>query len=532
MTVDPKWIRNKSDEQAAFAGCYFDEAAANRVKQFVEQYIRVPDGKGGPTKGELMQWQWENVIAPLFGWKRADGTRRFKQAYVSTPKKQGKTFLLTIILLFMLLDSGIGAECYSVATTRSQAGMIFREAKKIVKASPELAAILDPTDTSKTISFHHNAAFYTSLSAEASSAEGLNINFWIYDELHAARNRALFDALRYAGIARPNSLQVYITTAGHDRESICFEQYTYAKRVAAGEVNDSTYFSCIYEAAPDDDWKDEAVHKKCNPALGVTIPLEDFRRDFLEALHDPSKEQAFRRYRLNQWTEVSTRWIPLALWDKNGGEIIPEDYEGMECKGALDLASKTDTACFELVFANDKGGYDLIPYFWMPAENVVSRGLAHGVSYSAWHDKGFIDLTPGAAIDYETIRGKIKALGEQYNITEIAYDPWDATQLVQQLEADGFTMVPIRQGVSLSPPAKEFYRLLLGGKINHGNHPVLRWHAGNVEAKVDTHDNIKLEKPGGIKSGTKKIDGIIATVMGIDRAMRHESGGGPSVHFI
>lgn len=523
-TATAQMIRCRADELAIQNGCYFDPAAAERVRQFIARFLRYRT-KDGIKPIELSPWQAE-VTDALFGWRRKDGKRRFREAYISMGKKGGKTFWAAILLLVMLtVEIGPGQECYSFATEREQASMTYREAAKIARASPALKKLLQPMRTTKTITFETTGSFFRSMSAEADSADGINAAFVYYDEIHRAHSRELYDTLKYSGTAieaRGGEPPLFIstTTAGHDRESICYEVYNYAKRVRTGEIADDAFYTYIAEADAGDDWTDEKTWHKANPSLGTPImPLADFRRDFAEARNNPAAENRFRRLRLNQWTEQATRWIPLELWDRNGGTIDPAALAGRECWGAMDLSSTQDTTAVVLIFRNERGGYDIIPHVFVPHDTMAERGRRNGVNYSAWANAGQLLTTPGVAINPAAVRDTIIELSKLYQIREIAYDPWNATIMVQELEAAGITCLPVRQGFSLSAPAKELYRLLLGSAINHGDHPVLRWQAGNVEARTDKHENLALEKPGGASSKLK-IDAIVATVMAIDRAMR------------
>ncbi len=441
-TVTQQWVDGPADVAAVKAGCWFDLEAATSARQFIERFLRIP------IDGESKR----KVVGPLFGWKREDGSRRFTQAYISMAKKNGKTVLLSAIMLYMLVvDAGLGGDCYSVATEREQAAMMYREAAGMVKASPELKALLTTTDTTKTIGFPKKRNQYRALSAEANSKEGYLISFLAYDELHAARNRQLFDALKYAGSAslkrtgkRP--LFVYITTAGFDRESICFQQYEYAKRVLAGDVEDFSYYAFIAEAGPEDDWSDEATWRKANPSWDCALDVAEFRREFNEARNNPAQEQAFRRYRLNQWTASATSWIPSDVWAKCGGKVEPA--AGAECWAGLDLASKEDLAALALLFPNTAGGFDIVPRFWVPAENLTEKGFRNGVNYEAWVKAGLVVATPGNVIDYDFIRADILGLAKRYKINEVAVDRFDATQIINQLTAEGLTCVPVSQGMN------------------------------------------------------------------------------------
>jgi phage terminase large subunit-like protein len=523
--VTARHIQNKSDELAVANGCYFDEAAADRPNQFFAAFVRVPM-KGGVKPYTPTPWQAE-VNRNLFGWRRADGKRRFREAYISMAKKNGKTYWAAGLLLYMeVCEVGPGQECYSFATEREQAALVYREAAKMVRASPELKAILTPIRTTKTIVFDDAGTFFRSMSAEADSADGINSAFTYYDELHRAKSRELYDTIKYAGTAIEErtgepALLISTTTAGHDRESICYEVYSYAQRVRAGEIADDAFYTYIAEAEPGDDWTAESTWRKANPSLGSAImPLAAFARDFAEARANPAAENRFRRLRLNQWTEQATRWIPLELWDANAGAFDAEAHAGRECCGGLDLASVNDTACFLLAFPNDLEGYDVLPRIFVPEDNLEDRGRRNGVSYTAWAKAGYLIPTPGPAIDPASIVKEIITLASKYKIKEIGFDNWNAPLIIQKLEEAGLVCVPIKQGYSLNAPAKELQRLLMLHRIRHANHPVMRWQAGNVEAKFDQHENIKLEKPGGSASKLK-IDSIVSLVMALDRAMRH-----------
>jgi phage terminase large subunit-like protein len=461
----------------------------------------------------------------VIGWKRKDGKRRFKDGYISTGKKNGKNYWLVGLLLYLMVcEAGPNQELYSYATELQQSGMVYREAAKIIRASPELKEIITPIRTTKTLTFDDFGTFFRSCTAEADSADGINAYAIFYDEIHRAKSRELYDTLKYAGTAieartGEPSLLLCTTTAGYDRESIAYEIYSYAKRARDGIIQDDSFYTYIAEAAPEDDWTQEAIWRKANPALGSPImPLADFKRDFEEARNNPAAENRFKRLRLNCWTEQATRLISLSLWDANGA--APKIAEGSEIFLGVDLSSTQDTTAIVVIAKNELDGYDIIPHIFIPEENLEQQGRKNGVSYAAWAKAGQIHTTPGNAIDYPTITKFILDLAKTYNVREIGFDSWSAARVIPDVEAEGLVCVPIRQGYGLSGGVKEFMRLLLGKKIRHGNAPAMRWQAANVEGKQDKHENLCLEKPTGAASKLR-IDSIAACCMAVDRAMRH-----------
>ena len=364
---------------------------------------------------------------------------------------------------------------------------------------------------------------YEVLSAEAYTKDGLNAHGIIFDELHAQPNRELWDVLTTSVAARTQPLIVAITTAGYDRQSICWEQHEYAQRVLNGVVDDPSFFAYIRAAPEEADWRKPSVWKIANPSLGVTIDREYLRQEAKRAHQVPAYENTFRRLHLNQWTRQEERWLSLAAWDATAGVVDPEALRGRECYGGLDLASTTDIAAFLLLFPppEDDRPFEVLPFFWIPEENMRERSLRDRVPYDVWAREGHLAATEGNVIHYDAIRQKIEELGEVYNIREIAFDRWGATQMSQQLDGAGFTVVPFGQGfASMSPPTKELLKLVLDRRLRHGGHPVLRWMADSMVVKQDPAGNVKPDK----QKSREKIDGMVALIMALDRAIRHESG--------
>lgn len=351
---------------------------------------------------------------------------------------------------------------------------------------------------------------------------GLNVSGLVLDEVHAQPNRHLYDVLtKGSGDAREQPLFFLITTAGTDRESICYELHMKAKDVLDGRKVDPTFYPVVYGLGDDDDWTDEKNWYKANPSLGQTIAIERVRDAFREAQENPAEENVFRQLRLNQWVSSLTRFIPEHIYDLGKDPIDVSSLEGRDCYGGLDLSSTGDITAFVLMFPprDETEKYIMLPFFWVPEDTIPIRVRRASVPYDVWYQQGFLNATEGNVIHYGFIEKFIEELGQKYHILEIAYDRWGAVQMTQDLEGMGFTMVPFGQGyASMSPPTKEFYKLLMEGRIQHGGNPVMRWMAGNVVVDTDPAGNIKCTKA----KSPEKIDGIVAAIMALDRCIRHE----------
>ncbi len=508
-------ISSQTDQRAESRGCRFDKKASERVRTFFRRFLRHSKGQFAGQKFEPLGWQWEGILRPLFGWKRPDGTRRYRRAYIEIPKKNGKSTLCAGIGLYLLIgDSEPGAEVYSAAADRDQAGIVFNEAAAMVKASPALASRLEVVPSTKRIISPGTTGYYKALSAEAYTKEGLNIHGLIFDEFHAQPNRDLYEALKYGGAARRQPLYIYITTAGYDRHSVCYEMRNRAMGVIDGSIDDDSFFAYIAGASDTDDWTDPAVWRACNPSYGVTITESDMAEACSEAQQSPTLENAFRRYRLDQWTEQETRWINLETWAASGNpDLSPADLDGEPCRGGLDLASTTDIAAFVLYFPRQKA---LLPYFWVPRDTLRERERANRVPLTQWVRAGLITATDGNVIDYDIIRRDINTLAQRYHIGGIAADRWNSSQLVTQLQGDGFDVAGCGQGyTSMSSPTKEFERLVLQKTLTHFGNPVLRWMVGNVSIEQNPAGDIK---PSRSKS-REKIDGVVASIMALWHSM-------------
>jgi phage terminase large subunit-like protein len=474
-----------------------------------------------------LPWQLNEVIVPLFGTLNKDGNRRYRTAYVEIPKKQGKSTLAAGIALYLLCADGEhGGEVYGAAMDKDQASIVFNTAADMVRRTSWLARVLQIQDTHKRIVYPKTGSFYRAIPADAAGSEGFNASGIIFDEIHTQKTRELWDTLHTGTAARRQPLTFGITTAGLEGESLCRELHDSSKEIIKGIAHDPTLFSLIYGAPMEADWTDPKLWKKVNPSLGKTVALDYLHAECEKAKQVPAYQNTFRRYHLNQWVKQETRWIDLRHWDACRGDVDPEALAGRSCYGGLDLASTTDIAALVLVFPPEaeEEPYHVLAYFWIPEENMIERSRRDRVPYDAWVRDGFVAATPGNVIDYTFIKHRIEELGGKYRIEEIAFDRWGATAISTDLTDAGFTMVQFGQGfASMSGPSKELLKLVLSKQILHGRNPVLRWMADKVVVRQDPAGNIKPDR----QKSREKIDGIVAAIMALDRALRHA---GPSVY--
>ena len=519
----------------------YDKSAADYAVAFIENLCHTK-GTWAGKPFELIDWQ-EQIIRDLFGTLKPNGYRQFNTAYIEIPKKQGKSELAAAVALLLTCGDGEErAEVYGCAADRQQAAIVFDVAADMVRMCPALSKRVKILASQKRLIYTPTNSFYQVLSAEAYSKHGFNIHGVVFDELHTQPNRKLFDVMtKGSGDARMQPLYFLITTAGTDTHSICYETHQKAKDIIEGRKIDPTFYPVIYGADESDDWTDPKVWKKANPSLDITVGIDKVKAACDSAKQNPGEENAFRQLRLNQWVKQAVRWMPMEKWDKCAFAVDEDELEGRVCYGGLDLSSTTDITAFVLVFPPSLGGaasvprlgdgfatsccppldeedkYIILPYFWIPEDNLTLRVNRDHVPYDVWERQGYLQTTEGNVVHYGFIEQFIERLGERFNIREIAFDRWGAVQMVQNLESMGFTVVPFGQGFKdMSPPTKELMKLVLEQKIAHGGHPVLRWNMDNIYIRTDPAGNIKADK----EKSTEKIDGAVATIMALDRAIR------------
>ena len=508
----------------------YGKTAADYAVNFIECLCHTK-GTWAGKPFELIDWQ-ERIIRDLFGILKPNGYRQFNTAYVEIPKKQGKSELAAAVALLMTCGDGEQrAEVYGCAADRQQASIVFDVAADMIRMCPALSKRVKILASTKRIIYLPTNSFYQVLSAEAYSKHGFNIHGVVFDELHTQPNRKLFDVMtKGSGDARMQPLYFLITTAGTDTHSVCYEQHQKALDILDGRKVDKTFYPVIYGAKEDEDWTDPEVWKKANPSLGITVGIDKVQTACDSARQNPAEENAFRQLRLDQWVKQAIRWMPMEKWDACAFPLVPDQLKGRVCYGGLDLSSTTDITAFVLVFPpedGENGKYEVLPYFWIPEDNIDLRVRRDHVPYDVWHQQGFLETTEGNVVHYGYIEKFIEKLGETYHIREIAFDRWGAVQMVQNLEGMGFTVVPFGQGFKdMNPPTKELMKLTLEKRIAHAGQPVLRWMMDNIFIKSDPAGNIKPDK----EKSTEKIDGVVATIMALDRAIRCGSDNGESVY--
>lgn len=475
-------------------------------------------GKGRWARSplELAPWQWSDVVAPMFGWLRPDGTRRFRSGYIEVPKKNGKSTLLSGLGLLLLVGDGEdGPEVYTAGFAMQQASIIFGESERMVRRSPELARVIRSYPSTHRLVCAKNEGVYMALSKESALHEGLNAHAILFDELHTQRTRALWDVLLDAGSARRQPVHLSITTAGVDKESICWEQHQIARAILDGEHDDPYTLAVIYGAKSDEDWTQPEAWRRANPSIGITIDEENLREAAEKAKLSSSARMGFLRRRLNIWTQAEVQWLDVQRWDALlDRDVNPETLKGRPCYAGLDLASTTDLTALVLVFPRDSGGADLLADFWVP-EGALQREAIQGERYRRWALDGWLHLTPGEVTDYELVEARIAEIRALYDLREVAIDRFNATMLGTRLDGAGVRVVLHGQGyVSMSGPAKEFERAVLQGTLRHDGNPVLRWNVSNCGIEQDAAGNIKPSR----RDSRGKIDGVVAALMGYGRS--------------
>lgn len=510
------------DPIATAGNCVFDEKAAKLALDFFPECLRHVKGSEAGKQFELRPWE-KGIIANLFGWKRPDGTRRFREAFIYVARKNGKTCLAAgLVLLALFCDAEPGAEIYSAAADRDQASLVFDQARGMVMQEPELRS--RATVYTKAIVLNDLSGSYKAISADAHTKHGYNVHFAVIDELHAQPNANLVDVLVTATGSRRQPLIVFITTADYQRDSICNTKYAQACRVRDGAIKDESFLPVIFEATPEDDWTKPETWRKANPNMGISVSFDYLARECKHAQETPTYENTFKRLHLNLRTEQDVRWLPFERWQECACKPDYEELRGQPCFAGIDLASTRDLTALVLYFPNT---HFVLPFFWVPGENAELRERRDKVPYQTWARAGHITLTEGNVFDFGIVREKLRELATIYDIKELAFDRWGATQLMLEMQSDGLNVELCGQGfASMSAPSKEVERLVIGGTLRHPDNAVLNWCASNVAVEMDAAGNIKPSK----KKSTERIDGMVALVMAVWSASRNAIGPCGSVY--
>jgi len=522
--IASKWVRKACEryffdiERQDELGIYFDEKAADRVIKFFS-LLKHSKGEWAGQIFKLEPWQ-EFVLWNMFGWKmQATDLRRFRTGYIEVGRKNGKsTFFAGIGLYLFAYDGEPGAEVYCAATKRDQAQIVWSESRRMVQRSPTLKKKIDLYRMSMVV--ENTACKFEPLGADEDTLDGLNPHAAIIDELHAHKSRKVWDILETASGSRRQPMQVAITTAGFDRKTVCWEQHEYLEKILDGLIHDETYFGVIYSLDEEDDWMDDKNWIKANPNLGISVKADDLIRKCEQAKEVPTKQNVFMRLHMNLWTESETRWLSTEKWNACSFPVDPEGLPGKKCYTGLDLSSTIDVSAFVHIFPPEVEGdkYQALCRFFIPQDNIAQRVRRDRVPYDLWVRQGWVTATPGNVIDYDFIYAQILADATIYSLQELAYDPFKATEITQRIEAEGIVVIPFRQGpLSFGAASAEMERLVLKQGIAHGGNPVLAWMMSNVVMRIDSNANAKPDK----EKSREKIDGVIAMLMALDRAVRH-----------
>lgn len=511
-------VRHLRDlEIGAERGLVWNAAMAQWHIGFYPKFLRHSKGEWARQPLELAPWQ-KFIVGCVFGWHRADGTRRFRYVYEEVPRKNGKSTKLAGVGIDMLVcDEENGAEIYAAATKKDQARIIFDEAKRMVASSPGLSS--EVTRLKLNLSVERTSSKFEPLSSDENTLDGLNPHCVLIDELHKHRNRSLLDVMDTAVGARRQPLIWIITTAGDDSpESVYAAENDYATKVIKGDVEDDNVFAFIATIDKGDAWDDPKTWEKANPNLGISVKLDDLKRQAVKAQKSPQALSAFMRLRLNVRSASIESAIDMQVWAQNGGKRRdPIELKGRKCWGGLDLSSKIDISAWVKLFEPDEPGgrFIVVPRFWMPADTLEARiEKDRGAQYRRWVDEGYIEVTSGNVVDHAEIERAVLADNEEFAIQSVAYDPWNATQMSSKLLADGVPMVEFIQGLrSYSEPTKELINWLVSTKLDHGDNPVLRWMASNLKTHRDKNENLMPHK----LHSTGRIDGMTSLIMAIGR---------------
>ncbi len=511
-----KWVKLACKRQTAdlarkrFA-YRFDRDRANKVCRFIECLKHIK----GEWAGDLIKLEpWQLfVLTTVFGWVDAKGRRRFKTAYSEVPRKNGKSSLTSGVGLYLLAADGeAGAEVYSAATTREQARIVWDDAKRMVDKSPELKSALGIETAAHAIFITHSASSFKALSREQQgNLDGLNVHGGLIDELHGHKDRGVWDVIETATGSRTQPLLWAITTAGSNRAGICYEQRMYVVKLLQRVARDEEYFGVIYTIDADDAWSDEAGWIKANPNWGVSVSADDIRRKARKAMEMAAAQNNFLTKHLNVWVNADTSWMNMAAWDRCADPALAlDDFAGEKCIVACDLATKTDVAPLMRLFTREIDGqqhYYAFGSYFLP-ETALEDG--RNSQYGGWEREGRLTATPGDVTDFEFIEEELRRTAARFAVQSIGFDPWQAAQIMQRLQAENMKVLEFRQTVrNMSEPMKALEALVLSGRFHHAADPVLAWMASNVVAHMDAKENIYPRK----ERAENKIDGIVALLM-------------------
>ena len=497
---------------------YFDPAKAEKVAKFLQL---LPHTKGKwASKRELIKlegWQLFSVCIP-FGWlQKKDNTRRFRTIVIFVPRKNGKSIIGGGLGIYMFTADGeFGAEVYSGATTEKQAWEVFRPAKLMVERTPELKEHFGVDVNASNMCRMEDGSRFEPVIGKP--GDGSSPSCAIVDEYHEHQDSTLFDTMETGMGAREQPVMLVITTAGSSIGGPCHQLVRDAERMLEGVIERPDLWAMLYTIDADDDWTSEQALIKANPNYGVSISGDFLQARQRDAMQSAAKQATFRTKHLNEWVGAKNAWLNMLRWKEAPARKSLTELEGRRCIAALDLASKIDIAGLLLLFPPIEGDplWHVHGRYYLPEARVIEELDSNTARYREFDSLGLLTLTDGEVIDFEVIKEDLREFAGRFQIEQVAYDPWQATQLAQEMQAEGLLMVEVRQTVqNLSEPMKEVEALVLQRKLAHGDCPILTWMASNVVAKLDAKDNIYPNK----ERPENKIDGIVGLIMGVRQAI-------------
>ncbi len=523
-TVTKRWIRSQADEEAVAAGCRFDERYPDYFVQCFHKYLRHSKGQWANQPFDLLDWQANDVVYPLFGWIKPDGYRRYRTVYIEIPKKNGKSTLASAIgIAFLIFDEEPGTEVYSCAADKEQASIVHGEAINMLEASEELMRRVKINKSNKNIVYPMMRGLYRALSHSIEGKEGYNIHCAINDELHVWKGREVWDTLRYGFAARTQPCCFSITTAGEEMQSVCREQHDYSVGVNAGIINDISHLGVIY-SAEEDKWTEEEQWYLANPSLGHTLNIDEFRGSFKQLQTKPSEEPNFKRRRLNIWCTSTKVWIDQAEWLANVRDIDEKECLGGKfCCLGVDLAKTRDTSSLVFSFDNydEKGNWYLKPFIFLPEDRAKElQPLITGLY--AWLDDGQIITTDGNVCDYDFIIQHVCDWVEEnaINVQAIVFDPYNAEQftkeLAERLRCDRFAFGQTIN--NYAEPTEEFERFVMLGKMHHPGNKMMNWQFSHCMVATDKggrYKPIRYER-GDIRTIDTCVSSVMSCAKGIE----------------
>jgi phage terminase large subunit-like protein len=522
--ITKKMIRSSADELAVEEGCRFDERYPQYYADSFHKYLRHSKGQWSNKPFDLLDWQANDIVWPLFGWIKPNGYRRYRWVYVEIPKKNGKSTLASALgIAFLIFDEEPGAEIYSCAADKEQSSIVHGEAINMLEASEELMRRVSINRSNKTVIYKQMKAYYKALSRSIEGKEGYNIHAAICDEVHVWKGREVWDALRYGFIARDQPCCFSITTAGEDMQSVCREQHDYAEGINSGLIKDSSFMGVIY-AAEESKWREEEEWFKANPSLGHTINIDEFRSSFKQLAVKPSEEPNFKRRRLNIWCTSTKVWIDSANWLANAVDINEKDCLGGKfcCIGG-DLAKTKDCSAIVLAFDNydEKDNWYLKPFIFLPEERV--KELDHLITgLNQWVKKGDLILTSGNVCDYDFIIDHVCSWVDDnaVNVSAFVFDPYNAEQFSQDI-SNRFNCERFAFGQTIqnyAEPTEEFERLVMLQKMHHGNNQMMNWQFSHCLTATDNGGRYKPVRYK--KEDIRTIDSCVSSIMAMAKAMQ------------